>query len=131
MQGLELYRVEDYELRIRGALDGLLDISDPLLTMAFVGRDQKPLRIEDQLKVFAWRIKPNTFADGYAPPISKSACLTPSFIVNAKGLIHTNQAEQIYTQLQNLGVGPYMIEAEGRELGTGLSLRGTLEIALY
>ena len=53
------------------------------------------------------------------------------FVVNAKGLIHSNQAEQIYAKLQKLGVGPYMIEAEGRELGTGLSLRGTLEVALY
>ncbi len=131
MQGLELYRVQDFDLLIRGALDGLLDVSDPLLTMAFVGRDQKPLRIEDQLKIFAWRIKPNTFEDGYAPPISRSACLTPAFVVNAKGLIHSNQAEQIYAQLQKLGIGPYMIEAEGRELGTGLSLRGTLEVALY
>lgn len=131
MQGLEIYRVEDYELRIRGALDGLLDVSDPLLTMAFVGRNRKPLRIEENVKAFAWRIKKKTFADGYAPPISISACLTPSFVVNAKGLIHTNQAERIYTQLQNLGMGPYMIEVEGRELATGLSLRGALEIALY
>ena len=131
MQGLELYRVEDYELRIRGSVDGLLDISDPLLTMAFVGRDRKPVRIEDDVKAFAWRIKKNTLVDGYAPPISISACLTPSFVVNAKGLIHTNQAEQIYAQLQNLGMGPYMLEVEGRELATGLSLRGALEIALY
>lgn len=131
MQGLELYRVEDYELRIRGALDGLLDVSDPLLTMAFVGRNKKPLRIEEDVKAFAWRIKKNTFVDGYAPPISISACLTPAFIVNAKGLIHSNKAQQIYAQLQKLGMGPYMIEMEGRELGTGLNLRGTLEIALY
>ena len=57
MQGLEIYRVEDYELRIRGALDGLLDVSDPLLTMAFVGRNRKPLRIEENVKAFAWRIE--------------------------------------------------------------------------
>ena len=131
MQGLELYRVEDYDLRIRGAVDGLLDVSDPLLTMAFVGRDRKPLRIEDDVKAFAWRIKKNTFSDGYAPPISISACLTPCFVVNAKGLIHSNQAAKIYAQLQKLGLGPYMIEVEGRELATGLSLRGALEIALY
>ena len=131
MQGLELYRVEDYELRIRGSLDGLLDIADPLLTMAFVGPDRKPVRVEDEVKAFAWRIKKNTFADGYAPPISVSACLNPFFVVNAKGLIHTNQAEQIYALLKNLGLGPYMIQVEGRELATGLSLRGALEIALY
>lgn len=131
MQGLELYRVEDYELRIRGSQDGLLDVSDPLLTMAFVGQDRKPVRIGEDVKAFAWRIKKNTFADGYAPPISISACLTPSFVVNAKGLIHTNQAEQVYAHLHNLGIGPYMIEVEGRELATDLTLRGALEIALY
>ena len=85
MQGLEIYRVEDYELRIRGALDGLLDISDPLLTMAFVGRDRKPLRIEEDFKAFAWRIKRNTLSEGYDPPINKRACMTPSFVENAKG----------------------------------------------
>ena len=36
MQSLEIYRVEDYQLRIRGAPDGVLDVSVPILTMAFV-----------------------------------------------------------------------------------------------
>ena len=131
MQGLALYRVEDYQLRIRGAADGLLDLSDPFLTMAFVGPNRKPIRITSDLKIFAWRIKRHTFVDGYAPPISVSTCLTPGFQVSPKGLIRTDQADAMFAQLKKLGAGPYMIEIEAQEFATDLKLRDALEIDLY
>ena len=131
MQSLEIYRGEDYQLRIRGAPDGVLDVSDPVLIMAFVGPDRKPIRLQTEVRIFAWRIKRNTFVAGYAPPISTSTCLSPVFSSTPKGLITTDQAEIAFAQLEKLGLGPYMLQIEAEEYGTGLLLRDAMEIGLF